>query len=106
MKRIELRLYHSTKSLTSSKCFYIWVWTQIFIEFCNFQTIIVMFMKVYISGIEMSQKIHFWYQILLKMLIFLENGKKKQNYVGKRNCDKLEKIIFEGSVIPEIISFS
>ena len=25
---------------------------------------------------EMSQKIHFWYQILLKMLIFLENGKK------------------------------
>ena len=31
---------------------------------------------------EMSQRIHFWYQILLKMLIFLENGqknKRKQN---------------------------
>ena len=25
---------------------------------------------------EMSQRIRFWYQILLKMLIFLENGKK------------------------------
>ena len=25
---------------------------------------------------EMSQRIHFWYQILLKMQIFWENGKK------------------------------
>ena len=25
---------------------------------------------------EMSQRIHFWYQILLKSTIFLENGKK------------------------------
>ena len=27
---------------------------------------------------EMSQRIRFWYQILLKMLIFWENGKKSQ----------------------------
>ena len=33
-------------------------------------------MKVYNSGMEMSQRIHFWYQILLKMMIFWENGKK------------------------------
>ena len=44
----------------------------------NFQTITVMYInfKVYISAMEMSQRIHFWYQILLKMLIFWENGKK------------------------------
>ena len=55
------------------------VWTQFFfehIECCNFQTIIAMYIKVYISVMEMSQRIHFWYQILLKMLIFWENGKK------------------------------
>ena len=34
-------------------------------------------MKVYISGMEVSQKIHFWYQILPKMLIFWESDKKK-----------------------------
>ena len=54
------------------------VWTQIFlkhIECYNFQTISVMYIKVYISGMEMSQRIHFWYQILLKMVIFWENGK-------------------------------
>ena len=42
----------------------------------TFQTIAVMYIKVYISGMQMSQRIHFWYQILLKMLIFWENGKK------------------------------
>ena len=45
------------------------VWTQIFlkhIECCNFQTVIVVYIKVYISGMEMSQRIHFWYQILPK----------------------------------------
>ena len=45
------------------------VWTQIFlkhIECCNFQTISVMYIKVYISGMEMSQRIYFWYQMLLK----------------------------------------
>ena len=35
-----------------------------------------MYIKVYISGMEISQRIHFWYQILLKMLTFWENGKK------------------------------
>ena len=55
------------------------VWTQIFlkhIECCNFQIITEMYIKVYISGMEMSQRIHFWYQILRKMMIFWENGKK------------------------------
>ena len=39
------------------------VWTQILfkhIECCNFQTVTVMYLKVYISGMEMSQRIHFW----------------------------------------------
>ena len=35
-----------------------------------------MYVKVYIFGIEMSQRIHFWYQNLLKITIFWENGKK------------------------------
>ena len=35
-----------------------------------------MYIKVYIFGMEMSKRIHFWYQILPKMMIFLwENGK-------------------------------
>ena len=53
------------------------VWTHFFffffffnIECCNLKTILVMYIKVYISGMEMSQKIHFCYQILLKMLFF------------------------------------
>ena len=43
---------------------------------CNFLIITVMYIKVYISGMEMSQRIRFWYQILPKMLIFWENGEK------------------------------
>ena len=53
------------------------VWTQNFlkhIECCNFQTTIIY--KSIFSGMEMSQRIHFWYQILLKMKIFWENDKK------------------------------
>ena len=40
---------------------------------------------------EMSQKIHFWYQILLKMMIFWENG-KKNTFLVKNFCDKLTNI--------------
>ena len=40
---------------------------------------------------EMSQKIHFWYQILLKMLIFSENH-KKINFLAQNFCDKVTKI--------------
>ena len=41
---------------------------------------------------EMSQRIHFWYQILLKMMIFFwENGKKK-HFFGQIFCEKLTKI--------------
>ena len=35
----------------------------------------LMLIKVYIFGMEMSQKIYFWYQILLIMMIFWQNGK-------------------------------
>ena len=42
-----------------------------------------MYIKEYVSGIEMSQRIHFWYQILLKMVIFWENGKKKPTFLVK-----------------------
>ena len=40
---------------------------------CNFQTITVslMYIKVYVFGMEMSQRIRFWYQILLKMCVLL-----------------------------------
>ena len=37
----------------------------------------------------MSQRIHFWYQILLKMMISWENGKKKNTFLVKNFfCDK------------------
>ena len=39
---------------------------------------------------EMSQRIRFWYQILLKMVIFWENG-KKITFLVKNFCDKLKK---------------
>ena len=38
---------------------------------------------------EMSQRIHFWYQILQKMLIFRQNG--KNTFLVKNFCDKLKK---------------
>ena len=54
---------------------------------------------------EMSQRIHFWYQIWPKMMIFWENGKKEKKKTKKKNkkqkqkntflvknfCDKLKK---------------
>ena len=43
-----------------------------------------MYIKVYISGMEMSQRIHFRYQILLKIMIFWENGKKKNHFFGQK----------------------
>ena len=69
-------------------------WTQNFvkhIECCNFQTITVIHIKVYISGMEMSQKIHFWYQILLKLMIFWENG-KKTHFFGQKLLWQANKI--------------
>ena len=56
---------------------------------CNFLIITLMYMKVYISGLEMSQKIRFWYQILPKIVIFWENG-KKYFFLVKHSCDKLK----------------
>ena len=43
---------------------------------CNFLIITVMYIKVYISGMEMSQRIHFWYQILPKCWFFEKMAKK------------------------------
>ena len=42
---------------------------------------------------EMCQKIHFWYQILPKMLIFWENGKK--TFFGKKILWQAKKNNFE-----------
>ena len=53
-----------------------------------------MYVKIYISGMEMSQRIHFWYQILPKIAIFWENG-KKITFLAKKFCDKLKKNDFE-----------
>ena len=63
------------------------------IECCNFQIITEIYVKVYISGMEMSQRIHFWYQILLKIMIFGENGKKTlygQKFLWQANKNSFE----------------
>ena len=41
---------------------------------------------------EMSRKFHFWYQILLKITIFEENGKKITSLV-KKFLDSLQNTI-------------
>ena len=47
----------------------------------NFWTITVMYIQVYIFEMEMSQRIHFWYQISLKISIFWQNGKKNPTFL-------------------------
>ena len=42
-----------------------------------------MYIKVYIFGMEMHQRIQFWYQILLKVMIFLKKWQKKSLLVKK-----------------------
>ena len=54
---------------------------------CNFLIITVMYIKVYISGMEMSQRIHFLYQILLKVLM---RKWQKNTFLVKNSCDKLK----------------
>ena len=44
---------------------------------------------------EMSQRIHFWYKTLLKMMILWENGKKNPHFWSKIFCDKLKNNNFE-----------
>ena len=41
-----------------------------------------MYIKVYIFGMELSQRIHFWYQISLKMSIFDKTA--KNHIFGKK----------------------
>ena len=50
-----------------------------------------MHIKVYISGMKMSQRIHFLYQILLKMLIISENG-KKNHFFGKQDGSRTKRL--------------
>ena len=42
----------------------------------NFLSLTVMYIKVCISRMEMSQRIYFWHQNLLQITIFWENSKK------------------------------
>ena len=61
---------------------------------CNFLIITVVYIKeVYISGMEVSQRIQFWYQILLKILFFFFFFRKWQKitFLVKNICDKLRK---------------
>ena len=44
--------------------------------YSNFLIITMMYIKVYISGMEMSQRVRFWNQILPKIVVFWGNGKK------------------------------
>ena len=48
-----------------------------------------MYAKVYIFGMEMSQRIHFLYQILLKMMIFLKKMCKNHCF-GKKFLGSLQ----------------
>ena len=71
--------------------------TQIFlkhIECCNFQNITVIYIKVYISGMEMSQRIFFWLSNFTKNDDFFEKM-AKNNFSGDKKNDKLTKIAFE-----------
>ena len=61
----------------------------------NFETLTVMYVKLYISGMEMSQRIRFWHLNLLKITIFQENEKQKQNTLVKKNFKWPTKCNFE-----------
>ena len=53
-----------------------------------------MHIEVYIFGMEMSQRVHFLYQILLKIRIFRKDGKKLLFWY-KKFLDSLQKNSFE-----------
>ena len=52
-----------------------------------------MYIKVYISEMEMSQRIHFWYQILLKRWFFEKMAKK--HFFGQKFLWQANKNSFE-----------
>ena len=52
-----------------------------------------MYIKLNITEMEMNQRICFWYQILLKMLIFWENG--KNHFLGQKFLWQAKKNNFE-----------
>ena len=51
-----------------------------------------MYTKVYIFGMEMSQRIHFWYQILPKITIFEKKAKKSLFWL-KKILDSLQNTV-------------
>ena len=53
---------------------------------CNFQTVTVMWSVLF--GMGMSLRIHFWYQVLLKMLIFFFQKMKKKKTKNKKRKQK------------------
>ena len=60
---------------------------------CNFLLITVMFIKISISRMKMSQRIRFWYKTLLKMLfLFWKTKMQKITLLVKSNCDNVRKI--------------
>ena len=52
-----------------------------------------MYVKVYISGVEMSQKIHFWHKILLKWRFLKKMAKKEITFLVKKFLDSLQNTI-------------
>ena len=54
-----------------------------------------MYIEMEISEMEMSQRIHFWHQILLKMLIFLRKWQKKPHFFGQKFLWQANKNNFE-----------
>ena len=46
---------------------------------------------MYIFGMQMSQRIHFWYQILLKIKIFWKQKAKNHLLVKKKVLNSLQK---------------
>ena len=53
--------------------------------------------KVYISRMEMTQRIHFWHQNLLKKLRFFKENDKKNHFFGQKGqkiLDSLQHAIF------------
>ena len=63
------------------------------IECCNFQIITEMYIKVYISEMKMSQRIHFWYQITKNDDFFEKMAKKHffgQQFLWQANKNSFE----------------
>ena len=65
-----------------------------YIECCNFWTINAKYIIVYIFGKEMSQRVHYWHLILLRILIFWENCNNNKTFLTENFSDGLKKTVF------------